>query len=155
MGFPTPSAPIQATVTDLGRTYLARSFMGEIVFQAIGFSVGRYGYAMLDPTQVIPVDGTETALVDPVYPNSTGGTQPFDAIESPTVASRVYDCRLPASPVPSNADYGLGEIGIWATILKSNIPSEVGTTFLFSLAHMPIRAKTNRDVLLLRMVTNY
>lgn len=154
MSFPNPSAPIQAEVTDIGRQYTARSFMGQIVFQAVGFSVGRGGY-QADPTQVVPLTGAETALIDPVYPDAVGGIAPFDLIEEPTIASRVYDCRLAATLSPSNADYGLGEIGIWATILVSNIPAEVGTTFLLALAHMPIRCKTNRDAYLLRVVVNY
>lgn len=155
MPFTNPSASITAFVTDLGRQYTARVFMGQVVFQAVGFSVGRGGYQMGDPTQVVPITGAETGLVDPVYPNSIGGIQAFDGIESPTVAARVYDCRLPATPAPSNADYGLGEIAIWATILVSNVPAEVGTTFMWALGHMPIRAKTNTDVMLLRTVINY
>jgi hypothetical protein len=81
----------------------------------------------------------------------------FQSLDMPGDTSVVvYNCRLPATPVASNADYGLGEIGLWGQILQSKSnPAEIGTYFLMAIAHTPIRAKTNRDVILFRVVVNY
>lgn len=153
MPFTNPSASIQAFWTDQARELLARVTIGQVTFQVVGFSVGRGGYDT-DPTQVIPLDTSLTALIDQVYPDVTG-YQALQEMDQPTPTSAVYVCRLPNTPVPSNADYGLGELGLWAQILTSNNPAEVGQVFLFAVAHFPIRAKTNLDAWLYRVVTQY
>lgn len=155
MAITDPSDDIQAFLTDLARQYTARSFIGALVFKTVGFSVGRGGYDPLDPVHIIPITGAEIALADPVYPDAVGGTATFDLIEEPTFSTRVYDCRLASTMVATPADYGLGELGIWAEVLDSDVPSEIGTIFLMALAHFPIRAKTRRDVMLLRVAVNY
>jgi hypothetical protein len=149
-----PSDSIQASWTDGARQYLARVTLGQLAFQAVGFSVGRGGYQPLDAVHLTPLVLSNNALDDQVYPNVTGYS-PFDAIEEPSTSCRVYDCRLPNTVGPSNADYGLGEVAIWAQILRSNVGGEVGLVFLMALAHMPIKAKTNAEAYLLRVVTQY
>ena len=44
MAITDPSDDIIATTTELARQYLARVFRGELVYRAVGFSVGRGGY---------------------------------------------------------------------------------------------------------------
>lgn len=156
MAITDPSDTVQAQTTNYYRQLEARAPIGDVVFQAVGFSVGRGGYNPADPVHIVPVDPTATALMDQVYPAPTGFAS-FQEIDTPGDASVVvYNCRLPATPVASNADYGLGEIGIWGQVLQSKSnPLEVGTYFLIAIGHMPIRAKTNRDVILFRVVVNY
>lgn len=148
------SDEVEAFMTDEGRAYTARAINGELVFRAIGFSVGRGGYNPLDPVKVLPINPALTALSDQVYPDVTG-TASLQAIDEPTPTVRVFNCRLPATIVESNADYGLGEIGIWSEIIHAYDPSEIGTVFLYAVGHFPIRAKTHRDVFLFRTVINY
>ena len=154
MAITDPSGTIQASLTDAARHQIARAINGEMVFRAYGFSVGRGGYDPLNPVAVLPINTAATTLIDQCFPDVTGQV-PFDQLEQPLPSTVVYDCRLPSTIIPGNADYGLGEIGIWAQILTSDIPAEIGTIFLMSIAHMPIRAKTNRDAMLLRVATNF
>lgn len=147
-----PSGLIFANVTDLGQQFLGRATIGQTVIQLVGFSVGRSGYDPADFLNALPIDTTQTALGDQVYPAATGYAA-FSALQSPSIGTVVCDCRLPADQQPSNADYGLGELGIWALVLQSNIPAEVGTAFLFAISHFPVKVKTNRDVFVLRTVT--
>lgn len=154
MAFTDHSQDIQAFLTDAARNYTARALNGELAFRTVGFSVGRGGYNPANPVQVFPIDTTLQTLIDQVYPAPTGYT-PFQAVDSVGDTAKVFNCRLPATQTESAADYGLGEIGIWAEILNAHDPSEIGTVFLYAVGHMPIRAKTRRDVFLFRVVVNY
>ena len=149
------SDDIQAYLTDEARQYLARVFIGELSYQAIGFSVGRGGFQPADPVHIIPVTGAEVALSDQVYPAATGEAS-FQEVDFAIGSSLIiYNCRLASTINPSAADYGLGELGIWAEIINSNVPAEIGTKFLMALAHFPIKAKTRRDTILFRVAVQY
>jgi hypothetical protein len=152
MGYPTPSGEIQAVLTDQALQLMARAFNGELAYKLVGFSVGTFGYNTSDPTQVLPIDPLDLSLREQVYPAATGST-PFESIEQNTPRTLILNCRLPSNPVPSNADYGLGEVGIWAQVTWStNPPPNANDVFLAAIAHMPIRCKTRRDVMLFRVV---
>jgi hypothetical protein len=154
MAITDPSDDIIAYLTDEAREMYARTFIGQIVYQTVGFSVGRGGFDPTDPVHIVSIDTTQQTLLDQVYPDVTGYAA-FQDIQEPTNTNLVFECRLPNTLVPSNADYGLGEVGIWAQVLVSNDPSEVGEVFLFAIAHMPIRAKTHRDAWLFRVSVQY
>ena len=150
MAITDPSGNIEAFLTDLARQYIARAVNGELVYKLESFYCGRGGYNPTDPfSGVLPVNTADVALADQVYPTASTYAS-YESIEQPTMTSLVVNCRLPSTPSPSNADYGLGEIGVWARILTSNVPSEIGQLFLYALAHFPARGKTFRDVFLLR-----
>lgn len=153
MAITDPSGNIEAYLTDTFRQNTARAINGELVFRVKGFTVGRGGYVPTEPLQVVPVDPLATTLIDQIYP--TSGYLDFEIFETPTLTSVVYNCRLPATLIPTEADCGLGELGIWAEIIYSTNPVEIGQIFLMAITHMPIRAKTNRDVMLFRVVVNY
>jgi hypothetical protein len=154
MAITDQSDSIQASMTDLARQYIARMLIGTFSFQAVGFSSGRGGYDQNDPVHILPLDTSLQALSDQVYPDTTGYTA-LQSIDSPSTTCRVYNCRMPNTPVPSNADYGLGEVAVWAQVLTSDVPSEIGTIFMLAVGHLPIRAKTNRDTFLWRVVVQY
>lgn len=146
---------IQAYLTDHARNLFAHSVSGELYYNTVGFSVGRGGYNPADPVHILPVDTTVSALADQVYPDTTG-FEGFEEVDEVSNSTLVFNCYLPETSVTSNADYGLGEIGIWARINSAPNPSFiVGTVFLYAIGHMPIRCKTNADVFLLRVVVNY
>ena len=154
MPFTDPSSSIEAYLTDQSRQLLARTTIGQVYYQVQGFSVGRGGYDLSNPVHTIPINPASGALIDPVYPDITGMAA-LQQIDQPTATTAVYYCRLPNTLVPSNADYGLGELGVWAQILQSNITAEIGQIFLFAVAHFPIQAKTNREAWLYRVVVQY
>lgn len=151
MPFVDPTDDIAARLTDGGRNAVARSILpGEgYTFTLSGFQVGRAGYQQINPVKVEAVTPSDTALTDPVFPVS--GIQPFVSIETiiaPNVVAPV--CRI--DPSDLDANYGLGELGIFATVLTSNTPSEVGQDFLFALAHFPLLSKTPSHTLVWRVI---
>jgi hypothetical protein len=156
MSITGPSADIIATLTDQARTYIARATLGEMVFQVVGFGLGRGGFNPADPTQVTALVTTATELDDKVYPDSIAFSyQAFASTEEPTDTVRVYNCRAPSTIIASNADYALGEIALYGLVLNSSVPAEIGTVFLYALSHFPCLCKTRRDVLLRRVIVSY
>lgn len=151
MPFIEPTDGVAATLTDEGRAAVARSVLPaeNFTFVLSGFKVGRAGYVDANPVKTEAVNAADTDLADPVFPAS--GLAPFETIETiiaPNVVAPV--CRL--SVGDTNADYGLGELGIFATILQSATPGEIGTDFLFALAHFPLISKTPNHTLVWRVV---
>jgi hypothetical protein len=158
MAWQDPSSDIIANLMDYSRTLIARATMGDIVLQAVGFGLGQGGFDVVNFSQALPVDTSSatTELSLKVYPDNTNFSYaPFASTEAPTDTVRIYNCRVEASTLPGNADYALGELAIYAQILNSNVPAEIGTVFLYALSHFPVIAKTRRDVLLRRVIVSY
>jgi hypothetical protein len=150
VGFAEQTDSVVATLTHAGRNAMARSILGEISVKLTSFQVGRGGYDLAIPVKVVPVVAADTALQDPV-PDSRS-RRPFVLIEQP-IGSNVLApiCRLDIGDV--TADYGLGELGIFATVERDVInPATVGLDFLFAIAHFPILSKTPSHTLLWRVI---
>lgn len=151
MPFLDPPDPITATLTDLGRINFARVANGEISFEVTSFAVGRGGYNVLNPVKITSINAGLTALEDHFFPASSG-LKPVESLEYPTPKTCVANCRLASS----EALAGLGEVGIWATIVYSaTTPSEVGTNFMLAVAHTPMHTKTLRQVIVYRMIIQF
>ena len=148
----TPDSSI-ARLTEGGRTYLARSIYGEISFKLIGFDVGHAGYVDANPVKVLPVMPANTTLGVKYFPDATTGIEPFVGIERPHPKTLVLNCRLDHSD-PSNIG-AIGEVGIWGEVLMSDVPSEIGTKFLFAIAHFPILTKNLQNVFVFRILTQF
>lgn len=157
MALQDPSGDILAELTDLARNYLARAMIGDVVIQVKGFALGRGGFNPSDVVQPLPLNLADVELTDKVFPSAVAFEyEPFISTEEPTATARVYNCRVGSSPFPGNADYALGEAGLYAEVLKSiSNPGEVGTVFLYALSHFPILCKTRRETLLRRVVVTY
>lgn len=153
MSFTDPSSPVIAKLTDKARDIYARSGIYSIAFKIKGFSVGTGGYEPSNPVEIKPLVTSDTSLENQVYPVT--GYANFQSVETLETV-RVFNCRLPATQTGSTADRGLGEIGLWAEVISSEDPTvPVGTLYLYAIGHMPIRAKTYKDVFLFRVVVNY
>ena len=136
-----PSAAV-AILTNTARTNLARMTVEGLGFAVTEFQVGRGGYNPNDPTQATAPNPAAVALIDPVWPG-TATYELIDSIEYPNSAAAAFLCRLEWT----EALHGLGEIGLWATVTASPLfPAEVGTKFLFAIAHVPLQAKTANHV---------
>ena len=150
MAFTDPAGSIVAALTDRARDELARLVLGEVSIQLSSFQVGRGGYQPGNPVQVQTLDPSDTALQDPV----PGGAdrRDFVVIEQPIGPNVVAPvCRL--DPGDSDVEYGLGELGIFATYLRDDTtPANVGTDFLFALAHFPIISKTPTHAVVWRVI---
>lgn len=139
-----------ASITDLGRINFARVANGEISFNVKYFAVGRGGYSMADPVKIVPINPSDSALIDQFFPVSPG-LKPVEKLEYPTETTVVVYCRLAAG----EAIAGLGEVGMWAEIIYSTNPVEIGTKFLLAVAHTPLITKTNNQVELYRFVVQF
>jgi len=151
MAFTDAPDSVLATLTDVGRTQFARSTLGEVSFIAKGFAVGREGYTDANPVKIDPIDPSLTALLDQFFPVIVGDTKAFEAIEMPSPKTLVLNCRL----AQSESVAGLGELGIWAEIVDSVIPSEIGEEFLLAVSHMPLITKVPQQVIVFRLVIQF
>lgn len=69
--------------------------------------------------------------------------------ETPTVSTLAFVCRLTLN----EANFGLGELGIWSEIKSSTTDAnEVGTKILWAIAHHPVWAKTARNTIVHRVI---
>lgn len=150
MAFLETTDDIVAYLTVAGRHEMARMLLGEVAVHFVGFQVGRGGYRYNNPVKIDPVDITATGLIDPV-PNASV-FRPLVTIEQPiglNVVSPV--CRL--SPGESDAQYGLGELGIFVEYDRDTVnPGNIGTKFLFALAHFPMVSKTPTHTFVWRII---
>ena len=141
--------PIIATLTDEARTLFAQSTLGLLSFKLVGFAVGRGGYNSVNPVHVTAIDSSSTSLVDQFFPVT--GIKALETIERPTISTIVANCRLSKDEAIS----ALGEIGLWAEIVYSLVPSDIGRQFLLAVSHFPIVSKTLRQAILYRMIIQF
>lgn len=147
MAFVEATSDVTARITDGGRAALASMILGEVAFELSSFRVGRGGYVALNPVKVEPVDATLAALLDPV-----GVSKSFAAIENPIGPNVVAPvCRL--SLADTDTEFGLGELGVYATYLVNDTdPILVGEEFLFAAAHFPLISKSPSHTLVWRVL---
>jgi hypothetical protein len=139
----------QAKLTNAGRSYLARTMLGEVSFKLVGFDVGHAGYLDANPVKIVPVDSSKTDLDSKFYPAT--GIVPFEGVERPHPKTIVFNCRLGHSDA---ANIGaIGEVGLWGEVIESTVPAEIGTRFLFAIAHFPIMVKNLQNVFVFRIMT--
>jgi len=138
-----------AFLTNVGRANCVRIHTVGLSFEVTHFQLGRGGYDPNNPTQSLGPNPADTALMDPVFPSPTT-FEPIDLNEYPNASSASFLCRAESG----EAIHGIGELGLWAQILWSPIPAEIGTWFLFAVAHAPLQSKTLQHVLGWRVVAS-
>ncbi len=150
MAFAEPTDDILAFLTVQGRNELARMILGESSIRLTAFQVGRGGYNPSNPVKVATIDINDTALSDPV-PDSSD-RRDFVTIEQPISSNTVAPiCRL--DPGDTDVEFGLGELGIFATYLRDDVtPANVNTDFLFALTHFPLISKTPTHTIVWRVI---
>ena len=143
---------VLASLTIAGRTLLARQPQEGLGIKIVGFRMGRYGYSTSAPTEVLPIDDTDTELRDPIFPLLSAPVEPIDRYEAPNDTGMSYLCRIASG----EAIAPLGEWGLYAEITYSpNDPTEVGDQYLFAIVHRPLLAKTLQDVSVNRLVLQF
>lgn len=129
-------------LTDLGRASINRMPVEAFRLDNFSFAVGRGGY---DPSDVLTAtvpDPVDVALQDQVFPALPNPNyEPVDRIERPGERSIAFLCRVE----PGEALAGLGELGVFAQIVESPVPAEIGDWIMFGLVHFPIRGKSSKD----------
>jgi len=140
--YPAATNSAVAILTNTARTNMARIATEGLNFEVLEFQAGRGGYDVADPTQATVPLAASVALIDPVFPTPIT-YELIDSVEYPNNSSVAFLCRIEKA----EALYGLGELGIWATIINSPLfPAENGTKFLFAIAHVPLQGKTDSHV---------
>lgn len=153
MPFTDPTSDVAALLTNLGRSETARSILGEVSFHLSAWQVGRGGYQDTNPVKYELPDPADTSLIDPVPDASS--RRSFISIEQPIGPNVVAPvCRL--DPGDTDVEYGLGELGIFATYDRDIVtPANVGTDFLYAIAHFPLISKTPNHTLVWRVIIAY
>lgn len=150
MPFTDPCDGSIAQLTDAARALYARQQLGDVAFKWLGFNVGRFGYNDTNPVKVVPINPSLTSLVDTVFPTLT--LKDFDISEKPNPKAISMVCRL----ATTEANFGLGEIGIWAVINWSNSnPLEVNQNVLMAVSHVPLQSKNHRHTYVHRIVIQF
>ena len=150
MAFTDMPDPILANLTDLGRQYIARAAFGTVSFKVTTFAMGREGYMDSNPVKIEPLDLSQIDLQDQVFPVAPA-REPVTEIELPLPKTFVANCRIKAS----DGLAGYGEIGLFAEVLNSDVPSEIGQEFMLALGHMPLMTKTERQIIIFRYVIQF
>ncbi len=150
MPFLEPTNDLAAALTNKGREEMARLILGEVSFHVSAFQVGRDGYLDSNPVKIDPIDPVATALGDPVP--DAADRKAFFSVEQPIGPNVVAPvCRL--EPTDSDYDHGLGELAIFAEYDRDDVtPANVGTDFMFAIAHFPLMAKTASHTLVWRVI---
>lgn len=147
--FTDPTDSVSSVITNYGREIIAKSVTSGLAFRLEGFRVGRYGYNTVNPVKVLAVNPADSNLGSIVFPVTPTDLAPFVTIETPMPNVVAPVCRLSFS----DANYGLGELGIWAKILNNVDPAyPVDTTWLFSLVHFPLMSKTTEHNFVMRVL---
>lgn len=150
MPYTDPCDGSLAQLTDAARAIYARQQLGDVAFKWLGFNVGRFGYDDLNPVHIVPIDPSLTALVDTIFPIAPL-LKDFDIFEKPNPKAISMVCRL----ATTEANYGLGEIGIWAKINWSTNPLEIGQNVLMAVSHVPLQSKNHRHTYVHRIVIQF
>lgn len=132
-----------ATLATAALAYMARAPAEGLVFKITSFVAGASGYNPAVFSQPVPV--TPDSMVEaPRYSGPVTRVQPANSDD--TLFS--YACSLPRDFVSP-----LGELALIAEVLVSPLnPGEVGTEFVFAVAHSPAICKHRQAALTLRVL---
>lgn len=142
-GSPGLEGAVFAQATDAAREFLARTLAEGVAFQIKEFSVGTDGYDSSNPKFALEIDPSQTTLGREVFRGPVA-----IPVERPNETARSFYCRMN----PNDANFGLGELALWAKVLSSPTSSEIGTWFIFALAHLPLQVKTSEHTFIYRVV---
>ena len=120
-----------------------------VEFDEGGLAVNNFG---IIPGTGFLDGGTDPVLESAVFPTAAPNTvQPFLDIEFPNTQATSLVCRAEQT----EANKGLGEVGIYVDIIDSVNPQEIGNRVLYAIGHYPIVAKNAKSVFLTRVITQY
>lgn len=135
---------VKGVITNQAREYLARSVSDGTSIKMVEFSVGSGGYNVAMPVYATDPDPASLELESEIYRAT------LTATENVTIngMSKSFVGRLSMSSVVG----GIGEIGLWAEILSSPYPTEIGSKFLFAICHQPLNVKSLNHVASYRII---
>jgi hypothetical protein len=155
MPFNDEVSNIVAQLTDKGRNLSARVTSEGLSYKFHSWALGRGGYNMSNPVEIVDIDTSFTALIDQIYPSAITRI-PFIETDFEYPTSRTISLMIRIARETAGVNYGIGEIGIWVEIVASPTnPLEIGEMDLFAVAHMPIQPIMRNTAKVWRMLVNF
>ncbi len=146
----TPDATTMS-LTDAAIFYINRSKGDGTIYFPRSFAVGTGGFNPLTPTTVLPVNTADVALSNEIYRDRVQRIT-YDTTNYPIDPWEVtYWCRVPRTAAVNV----VGEVALFAEILWSPIPAEIGTWFMYALLHMPCQCRHPNTVHLYKLKVEY
>jgi hypothetical protein len=120
-----------------------------VEFDEGGLAINNFG---VTPGTGFLDEGNDPALDSPVFPaTAPNDVESFLDIEFPNTQATSLVCRAGQT----EANRGLGEVGIYVDIIDSVNPQEIGNRVLYAIGHFPIVAKNSKSVFVTRVITQY
>jgi hypothetical protein len=119
-----------------------------VEFDAGGFGIDNFG---ITPGTGFLAGGLDPVLESQKFPPTAPDVEPFYDIEFPNVSAVSLVCRIG----PTDANVGLGELGIYVDIIDSVNPDEIGSRILYAITHFAIIAKNSNSNFVTRAITQY
>ena len=144
--------PVDFQLTNEALLWIAKSKLDGSVYEIDTFAVGSGGFNPVVPSTVLPVNPADTALAAEVKRFRIRKVT-YSSSTLPGISWTVtYYCRVPRDQLLGNT---VGEVGLFARVLWSPLPAEVGYQFLFALAHFPGQVCVLDDTYLIPATVNY
>jgi hypothetical protein len=119
-----------------------------IEFDAGGIGINNFG---ITPGTGFLAGGIDPYLESQKFPASAPDVEPFYDIEFPNISAVSLVCRIGTT----DANVGLGELGIYVDIIDSVNPDEIGSRILYAITHFAIVAKNANSNFVTRAITQY
>jgi hypothetical protein len=113
-----------------------------------GLGINNFG---ITPGTGFLAGGLDPVLESQKYPSAAPDVADFYDIEFPNSAAVSLVCRIGLT----DANVGLGELGIYVDITDSVNPDEIGTRVLYAITHFAIVAKNSNSNFVTRAITQY
>lgn len=119
-----------------------------IEFDAGGLGINNFG---ITPGTGFLAGGLDPVLESQKFPTTAPDVEPFFDIEFPNVSAVSLVCRIGLT----DANVGLGELGIYVDIIDSVNPDEIGARILYAITHFAIVGKNANSNFVTRAITQY
>jgi hypothetical protein len=125
------------------------NFNTLVEFDTGGLSINNFG---ITPGTGFLAGGLDPSMENPRFPaTAPNDVEAFLDIEFPNSQATSLVCRASQT----EANFGLGEVGIYVDIIDSVNPQEIGERILYAIGHFPIVAKNAKSVFVTRVITQY
>ena len=124
------------------------NFNTLVEFDAGGLGINNFG---ITPGTGFLAGGADPVLESQKFPSAAPNVEPFFDIEFPNISAVSLVCRIGLT----DANVGLGELGIYVDIIDSVNPDEIGSRILYAISHFAIVGKNANSNFVTRAITQY
>ncbi len=119
-----------------------------VEFDAGGLGINNFG---VTPGTGFLAGGVSPVLESQKFPAAAPDVESFYDIEFPNASAVSLVCRIGTT----DANVGLGELGIYVDITDSVNPDEIGSRILYAISHFAIVAKNANSNFVTRAITQF